>query len=185
MQYGKLEKIKLFEGQAAKADEDLTPEEIYQMHIVEVASKLALTLEENLDAESRIDKLTNLDKALRVAMENAESEEATICGRILPLMSTKKSLKDLFEGDNEELKIARKIINQCIIYLKEKISVTVANSLSTKTFLHREVGINKDIRTFMRAFCQELMVAFGNQLLTILEKDGVKKDGELTAEEQV
>jgi len=89
----------------------LSPEEIFQMHIVEVASKLSLTLEENLDAESRIDKLTNLDKALLVAMENCESEEATICKRILPLMSTKKSLKDLFDGDDEELKIARKIIN--------------------------------------------------------------------------
>ena len=65
------------------------------------------------------------------------------------------------------------------------MSTTVASTFKSKIFKHREVGINKDIRVFTKAFCQELMVAFGNQLLTIMEKQNCKKEGELTQEEEV
>ena len=103
-------------------------------------------------------------------MENEEGPEAKIIQRIMPIMSSKKALADIFAGDAEELAISRRIIGKCIEYLVGKVGKTVANSMKSKVFQHREVGINKDIRTFTKAFCQELMVAFGNQLLTILEK---------------
>ena len=104
------------------------------------------------------------------AMENEEGPEAKIIKRVMPIMSSKKALNDIFAGDEEELAISRRIIAKCIDYLVGRVSATVANSMKTKVFQHREVGINKDIRTFTKAFCQELMVAYGNQLLTILEK---------------
>ena len=44
-----------------KADEDLTPEEIFQFHLVTVAHKLNNTLEANLDAETRLEKLTKIE----------------------------------------------------------------------------------------------------------------------------
>ena len=34
-------------------------------------------------------------------------------------------------------------------------------------------------------YCQELMVAFGNQLLVILENNDAKRSGELSNEEKV
>ena len=34
-------------------------------------------------------------------------------------------------------------------------------------------------------YCQEMMVAFGNQLLTILENQNIKQDGDLSNEEKV
>ena len=39
-QIRELENVKLFEGQSSKADEDLTPEEIFQIYIVDAATKL-------------------------------------------------------------------------------------------------------------------------------------------------
>lgn len=116
-------------------------------------------------------------------MEDDESAEAKVIKRSIPLMSTKKIMKDIFEGTDEELATARKIITICVDYLKGKVSSTVSESLQNKVFQHRELGINKVIRTFAKTFCQELMVAFGNQLLTIMEKQGAKSEGELSAEE--
>lgn len=40
MQRGKLTSIKLFDGQDKKADADLSPEELFQMHLVSLADKL-------------------------------------------------------------------------------------------------------------------------------------------------
>ena len=64
------------------------------------------------------------------------------------------------------------------------MSSNVANSLIDKSFKNREIGINKDDRTFSYAFCQELMATFGDQLLTILEKKDTKSEGELSPEEE-
>ena len=61
LQGRELENTKLFEGQAEKKDEDLTPEEIFQLYLVEAASKLNSTLLANLDAETRLEKLTNIE----------------------------------------------------------------------------------------------------------------------------
>ena len=176
----KLEFVELFDGQAQKSDEDLTDEEIFQIYLVEAASKLNQTLEANLDCETRLEKLNNIEANLGKAMENEEGPEAKIIKRVIPLMGSKKALADIFSGDQEELAISRRIIAMCIDYLVGKVSGTVANSVKTKVFQHREFGINKDIRAFTKAFCQELMVAFGNQLLTILEKQDCKKEGELS-----
>ena len=115
-------------------------------------------------------------------MEDEESAEAKVIKRSIPLMSSKKIMKDIFEGTDEELATARKIISICINYLKGKVISTVSESLKNKVYVHRELGINKVIRTFAKTFCQELMVAFGNQLLTIMEKQGVKSEGELSVE---
>lgn len=56
-----LENTQLFEGQAEKKDKDLTPEEIFQFHLVNAAKKLNQTLEVNLDAETRLEKLTIIE----------------------------------------------------------------------------------------------------------------------------
>ena len=150
------------------------------MYLVEAATKLNQTLEANLDAETRLEKLNNIEANLGKAMENEEGPEAKIIKRVIPLMSSKKALNDIFAGDAEELAISRRIIAKCIDYLVGKVSGTVANSIKNKVFQHRELGINKDIRAFTKAFCQELMVAFGNQLLTILDKQDCKSEGELS-----
>ena len=62
-------------------------------------------------------------------MENEDGPEAKVIKRIIPLMSTKKALKDIFDGDAEELAIARRIIAKCIDYLRGKVCSTVANSI--------------------------------------------------------
>ena len=183
-QYGPLDSLTTLAGQDGKPDEELTPEEILQLHIADIAAKLNHTLESNLDVETRAEKLENILSNLGKATEDEEGAEAKVIKRVIPLMSTKKALKDIFEGTDEELTKARQIITECITYLRGKISATVANSLETKVFQLREVGINKDIRAFSKAFCQELMVAFGNQLLTIMEKQDAKSEGELSPEEE-
>ena len=104
--------------------------------------------------------------------------------RIIPLMSTKKALKDIFEGDETDMYKARYIITNCTTYLKERVSAMIATSLETKVFQTREIGINKDIREFTKDFCTELMVAYGDQLLIILEKKNAKSEGKLTPEEE-
>jgi len=61
----------------------------------------------------------------------------------------------------------------------------VKGAISNKVFTYREMGINKIISTYTKSFSQELMVAHGNQLLTIIEKQDVKREGDLSQEEQV
>ena len=117
-------------------------------------------------------------------MEDEEGLASKVVRRIVPLMSTKKGLKDIFEGDTDELAKARGIITTCIGYLQGKVSAAVKNSLENKVFQNREMGVNKDIRIFSMAFCQELIVNYSNQLLTIMEKSDAKSEGELSPEEE-
>ena len=49
-------------------------------------------------------------------------------------MSSKKALKSIFDGDDEELAIARRIISTCIDYLKGKVTGAVTSSLKSKVF---------------------------------------------------
>ena len=92
----------------------MTPEEIFQLYLVEAATKLNQTLEANLDAETRLEKLMNIEQNLSPAMENEEGPEAKIIKRVMPIMSSKKALADIFAGDAEELAISRRIIGKCI-----------------------------------------------------------------------
>ena len=50
LQTSQLEEIQLFEGQQDKADEDLSEDEVFQLHIFTTAQKLIQTIEANLDA---------------------------------------------------------------------------------------------------------------------------------------
>ena len=85
--------------------------------------------------------MNNIEQNLSLAMENEESAEAKVIKRVMPIMSSKKALNDIFAGDENELAISRRIIAKCIDYLVEKVGSTVANSLKSKNFKHREVGI--------------------------------------------
>ena len=129
-----LENTQLFEGQAEKKDKDLTPEEIFQFHLVNAAKKLNQTLEVNLDAETRLEKLTIIEQNLSLAMENEEGPEAKIIKRTLPIISSKKALSDIFAGDANELAMSRRIIGKCIDYLIGKVASTVENSIKSKRF---------------------------------------------------
>jgi hypothetical protein len=183
MQSSQLEEIQLFEGQQDKNDEDLNETEIFQLHIYTAAQKLVQTIEANLDAETRQEKLRNLERNLTAAIEDEEGPASKIIKRIVPLMTSKKALKDLFDGDEGDLLLSRSIAAKCATFLKDKISEAVKGGIANKVFSYREMGLTKVIRSFTKAFCQELMVSYGNQLLTILEKQGVKKEGELSNEE--
>ena len=52
-----------------------------------------------------------------MAMENEDSAEAKVIKRVMPIMSSKKALSDIFAGDENELAISRRIITKCIDYL--------------------------------------------------------------------
>lgn len=82
-----------------------------------------------MDVETRAEKLQSVVDNLSKAMEDDESAEAKVIKRSIPLMSTKKIMKDIFEGTDEELATARKIITICVDYLKGKVSSTVSESL--------------------------------------------------------
>ena len=185
LQYRQLEDIKPFPNPTPKADEDLTPEEIIQMHLSSAASKLNKTLTSYLDRESRMEKLASIDKYLDAALANDAGPEAKIVRRIMLILSSKKALKDLFEGNADELAIQRRIIAKCIDYLRGKISATVANNIKNKVFEHTEVGLDQEVRIFTKAFCTELMHAFGNQILIIADNENVESEGELTQEQQI
>lgn len=118
------------------------------------------------------------------AIRDEDGPEAKIVMRILPLMSSVKGLKDVLEGDEEELTIASRIINQCVDYLQAKTMSVIAACTESKVYATRATGLENDIRVFTKNYCQELMVAYGNQLLTILEKQGAKSEGELTQPEK-
>ena len=79
-----------------------------------------------LDKETRMEKLTSLDKYLGAAMVNEEGPEGKIIMRIMPLLTHKKTIKDLFKGSKDELAIERSIISQCAEYLKNSISKAVS-----------------------------------------------------------
>ena len=68
MQNTSLDTLKLLEGQKDKPEEELTPEELFQLHIVDLASKLNLVLESNIDSHSRIEKLQSLEEALKMTV---------------------------------------------------------------------------------------------------------------------
>lgn len=93
-----------------------------------------MTLESNLDVETRMDKLKNLERCLDKAIDDESSPEAKTINRIMPLMSTKKALKDIFEGNDEELAIGKRIITTTMSCLRNKVSNAVAHGLETKQF---------------------------------------------------
>lgn len=95
-------------------------------------------------------------------MEDEECPESKIIKRIVPLMSSKKALKDLFDGDEGDLVLSRSIACKCANYLRDKISDAVKGGIENNIFSYREMGLVKVIRTFTKAFCQELMVSYGN-----------------------
>ena len=64
----------------------------------------------NLDAETRLEKLTIIEQNLSLAMENEEGPEANIIRRTLSIISSKKALSDIFAGDANELAMSRRII---------------------------------------------------------------------------
>ena len=87
MQTKSLDTLQLIEGQKEKAEEDLTPEELFQMHICHMANKLNNVLETNIDSESRTEKLQSLEENLKLSVQNDESPEAKKCKRILQQLS--------------------------------------------------------------------------------------------------
>ena len=157
-----LDSLKLLDGQQDKASDDLTTEEIVQLHILHHSSRLSAILESSLDTESRADKLDKLLANLGGAIQNEQGPEAKVIKRLVPVLSTRKALKDLFEGSEAELDKARQAITQCASYLRGKVNDSIASSLASKVFENREIGINADIRSFTKDFCQELMAAYGN-----------------------
>jgi len=82
-----------------------------------------------LDKETRADKLNSLNRYLEPALNNEEGAESKIIMRILPILSSKKAMKDLFQGSEAEFTILKRIIGLCIEYLKNKISKTIAQNL--------------------------------------------------------
>lgn len=154
--------IKPLPSQVNKADADLTPEEIIQIHLVEAAQELNKTLSILLDKESRTSKLASLDKYIGAAILNEEGAEAKIIMRFMPILASKKNVKDLLQGDAADFAVLKRVIGQFIKYLKDKVVQAVADSLKSKTFVHREVGLTHEIRLFTKLFCQELMAEFGN-----------------------
>ena len=126
MQNTKLDSLKLIDGQKEKDADTLTPEEIFALHIVSMATKLNNVLESNIDSESRAEKLTSLEENLKVSVQNDEAPEANKCKRVLSQLSQKKILADLFEGSLEELEKGKRIIKICTEYSNKKMAEFVA-----------------------------------------------------------
>ena len=104
----------------------MTPEEIFALHIVSMATKLNNVLESNIDSESRAEKLTSLEENLKVSVQNDEAPEANKCKRVLSQLSQKKILADLFEGSLDELEKGKRIIKICTEYSNKKMAEFVA-----------------------------------------------------------
>ena len=55
-----------------------------------------LAIQENLDTESRQEKLQTLDRNLDGAFVDENGAKSKTVSRILPIMSSKKAFKDMF-----------------------------------------------------------------------------------------
>ena len=78
-----------------------------------LSKKLNQTLALNLDKETRMEKLTSMDKYLEAALANEEGPEGKIILRIMITLTEKKVIKELFKGSTAELALQRRIISQC------------------------------------------------------------------------
>ena len=59
-----LDDIELFEGQAEKSKNELTDEEIFQLHLNDAAEKLAQTIEVNIEFDSLKSNLDTVEEFL-------------------------------------------------------------------------------------------------------------------------
>ena len=90
--------------------------------------------------------------------------------RLLPFLCNKKALKDIFEGNQEEQEMSKQVLLKCLNASNQKLLEHIQASIQKKSFNPKiEKGIYKEVSSFVKAYCKELMVIFGNQILTILE----------------
>ena len=60
-----VDNIKLFEGLKDKSESELSPEELFQLHLTKAASKLSQSLEIFVDSETCAEKLTMIESHLK------------------------------------------------------------------------------------------------------------------------
>jgi len=96
-----LDEIKLFDGQEAKVPEDLSPEELFQLYLVQQSELLVQLIETNLDIEPLSTKLNTIETALK---SMAKGEKSANINRFLSSMTTKKGMSSIFnEGSQADL----------------------------------------------------------------------------------
>ena len=91
----------------------------------------------------------------------------------------------MLAGSSEELAQSRNLIKLCLDQIQKESLDSFDLALSTKKFkMQMKTGYMKLLLDFVKMYCQELMVNFGEQLMLILDNQGVKQEGELTKEEK-
>ena len=95
-------------------------------------------------------KLTTIENCFK----SSAAEPSIQLKRFLSSMSTKRGMKELFEGTQEELEQARRVIKHCLTYTCTQLTKQVKNAIETKQFdLQRESDFLKSILDFIKMFC--------------------------------
>lgn len=177
----KLDEIQLFEGQENKKDEDMSPEELFQLHLYTEAGNLNKLIELHLDIETRSSKLEAIENAL-----GSDAAASGVLRRYLSSMSTKTGMKNLFDGTREELEHSRRVLNKCLDFATERTKDRIRDGFGGQPMqLAAPAGFLKEVSVFIRTYCQELFVNFGFDMLTILENKDVPREGDLSKEDKV
>ena len=96
-----LDEIELFEGQAEKPKNELSEEEVIQIHLQTSAIKLSQIIETNVSFNSLKQKLDIIDGFLNSIEENHSPTPQE--KRFFQSLSTKEGMKNVFNGSQIEL----------------------------------------------------------------------------------
>ena len=165
-----------------KDNDTLTDEENLQLHLSSYAKDLSSKIAKMLDEESTIEKLKKLETIL--TRDDEESKVKTSMG--LQILSNKDSMNDLFQSGSEDLERSRQIFGQTCKIVNKSVQHRIEFALTAKTFQPSfESKYSESAAIFVRFYCQELMVAYSNQLLELLETEGSEDSEDVSKEEKL